>query len=60
MEITYSLPIAPKNYISEDTRWEIYGTLRDYPPGMPERVRMSDAIAVHLGIVNLAPRDSAV
>ena len=58
MEITYSMPIVPRNYISTHLRWEIYGTLRDYPHGMVDRIRLSDAVAVLLGLVNLAPKDT--
>ena len=59
MEITFSFPVVPGHYVSPETRWEIYGSLRDYPAGMSDRIRLSDAVAVLLGLVKLAPKDSA-
>lgn len=59
MEITYFIPTLQTNIVSESTRWEIYGLLRDYPRGMADRPRLSDAVAVLLGIVKIRPKDVA-
>lgn len=59
MEIIYSVVLAPSSYVSETTRWEICGLLRDYPKGMIDRTRLSDAVAVLLGIVKIRPKDVA-
>lgn len=57
MEITYFIPRLPENLIPEPTRWAIYGLLRDYPANMPDRLRLSEAVAVLLGIVKIRPKD---